>query len=1176
MSDFVHLHQHTHYSTLDGACRIEDLIEKALANGIPALAITDHGNLFGAIPFYSKVKKAGLKPIIGYEAYVAPRSRTEKVGGPRESNFHLTLLCRNETGYANLMKLASSAYLEGFHYKPRIDKELLGRHAEGLIGLSGCLGGEAAQAIVRGDTDFAREVLEGYRDMFAPGDFYVEIQENGLEEQARANSGLVPLAKELGLKLVATNDVHYTNKEDSGAHDVLLCIGTGKRREEPNRMRFETDAFYFRTPEEMAELFSELPRSLATTMEIAEKCELELSFGDFRYPKFEVPEGETEATLLRKLVEAGARERYGALDGAVKDRVESELGIIERMGFPGYMLIVADLVRFARENDIPVGPGRGSATGSIISYCLGITKLDPLKYDLIFERFMNEGRNEMPDIDLDFCQARRDEVIEYTTEKYGRDRVAQIITFGTMAARASIRDVGRVLDVPLNIIDSVAKLIPATPGITLAKALKAEPEFASRVKEDDVIGEVFTIATRLEGLTRNPGKHAAGVVIADRPLSDYCPLYRQTKSNEIMTQYDMNAVTEIGLLKVDFLGLQTLTMLHLASKLVEKRTGEHIEPDALPLDDAKTYALFQRAETKGIFQFESSGMRDLLSGAVPDRLEDLTALNALYRPGAMDDIPTFVECKHGRIAPPKVDPRVDPILEPTYGVIAYQEQVMRIARVMAGFSLSEADKLRKAMGKKKADLMAMFREKFMAGARERDYSPKTAEDIWERMAKFSGYGFNKSHSAAYALVAYQTAYFKANHPTEFMAALLTLDMGKTDKVAEYADEARRMGIEVLGPDVNEPGVGFTISGDTTVRFGLAAVKGVGEKAVESIVAARAEGGEFKSLVDFCERVDLRLVNKSVVQCLVKSGAFDSLGVERARLFAGVPRALGVGGRAQADRDAGQTSLFGMLGGSSSGPAEREPNEGLPAAEEWPERERLAMEKSVLGLYVSGHPLRRQEKWLKHYSKADSSTVGDVKDGEEVIVAGLLATVQFRTSQKSGKPWAKLVLEDLKGTIEACVFNSILDDVRSELVADNVVLLAGRVDGAGQSPTVLVDAVIPYAQAPSRLLGRAKVRVPYDDLDDELIEDVLAVLKASPGKVEVYFDVKRSPEPDVIIRAGTGVRTGPGEQLESDLEALLGVGCLDVFPAREPFEIERKKRRWQGGNGGNGGYGGRGR
>jgi len=1165
MPDFVHLHQHTHYSTLDGACRFEDLIEKAQANGMPALAITDHGNLFGAIPFYSAVKEAGLKPIIGYEAYVAPGSRTEKAGGAKESNFHLTLLCRNETGYANLMKLASSAYLEGHHYKPRIDKELLAEHAEGLIALSGCLSGEAAQAIVRGEPDVAREVLEQYRDMFARGDFYVEIQENGIADQARANAGLVPLAKELGLKLVATNDVHYTNCEDSAAHDVLLCIGTGKRRSDEGRMRFQTDAFYFRTPDEMAELFSEVPQSLATTMEIAEKCDLKLSFGRFRYPKFEVPEGETEASHLRELTEAGARERYGAVEGAIKERVESELGIIERMGFPGYMLIVADLVRFARENNIPVGPGRGSATGSIISYCLGITKLDPLKYDLIFERFMNEGRNEMPDIDLDFCQSRRDEVIEYTTEKYGQDRVAQIITFGTMAARAAIRDVGRVLDVPLNVVDQVAKLVPATPGITLAEALKAEPELARRAAEDPVIGEVIEIAKRLEGLTRNPGKHAAGVVIADRPLSDYCPLYLQTKSMEVMTQYDMNAVTKIGLLKVDFLGLQTLTMLHLASKLVEERTGERIEPDDLPLDDAKTYALFQRAETKGVFQFESGGMRGLLRGAVPDRLEDLIALNALYRPGAMDDIPIFVDCKHGRIRPPKVDPRVDPILEPTYGVIAYQEQVMRIARVMAGFSLSEADKLRKAMGKKMADLMAMFREKFMAGARERDYAPKTAEDIWDRMAKFSGYGFNKSHSAAYALVAYQTAYFKANYPTEFMTALLTLDMGKTDKVAEYADEARRMGIEVLGPDVNDPGVGFTISGDKVVRFGLAAVKGVGEKAVESIVAARREGGEFRSLIDFCERVDLRLVNKSVIQCLVKAGAFDSLGVGRARLFAGVSAALGIGGRAQADREAGQTSLFGMIENSGPAQPERKPDEGLPQAEEWPERERLANEKAVLGLYVSGHPLRRQEKWLKHFSKIDTSTIGELKDGAEVILAGMLATVQFRTSQKSGKPWAKLVLEDLKGTVEARVFSTVLEEVRSELAADRVVVLAGRLDGAGKSPTVLVDAVIPYSRAPSLLLGSAKVRVPYDDLDDELIEDILTVLKASPGKTEVYFHVKRASEPDVLVRAGNGVRTGPGEQLESDLEALLGAGCLEVFPAREPFKIERKKR-WQGGNG----------
>jgi DNA polymerase-3 subunit alpha len=577
--DFVHLHVHTHYSTLDGACRFDDLIEKARASCMPGIAITDHGNLFGAIGFYSALKAAGLKPIIGYEAYLAPGSRLEKAGGPSESNSHLTLLCQNHAGYLNLMKLASSAYLEGFHYKPRIDRELLAEHAEGLIVLSGCLKGQAASAASRGDSARSRGVLEWYRDVFGPERFYVEIQENGLEEQARANSELVVLARELGLRLVATNDVHYLDRGDSPAHDVLLCIGTGKRRSDQQRLRFATDAFYFRTPEEMARLFAEVPESLSSTLEIAEKCELELDSGKYRYPKFDVPEGQTEATCLRRLVEEGARERYGTIEGRVRERVDSELGIIERMGFPGYMLIVWDIVRFARERGIPVGPGRGSATGSVVSYALGITKLDPFKYDLIFERFMNEGRNEMPDIDLDFCQSRREEVIEYVTHQYGRDRVAQIITFGTMAARAAIRDVGRVLDVPLPVVDRVARLVPGVPGMTLEKALDLEPELARRAEDEPAVGEILSIARRIEGLARQPGKHAAGVVIADRPLIEYCPLYRQAATDETMTQFDMNAVMAIGLLKIDFLGLQTLTMLRLAAKLVEERTGKRADPD---------------------------------------------------------------------------------------------------------------------------------------------------------------------------------------------------------------------------------------------------------------------------------------------------------------------------------------------------------------------------------------------------------------------------------------------------------------------------------------------------------------------------------------------------------------------------------------------------------------------
>ncbi|MHC4505076.1 MAG: DNA polymerase III subunit alpha, partial [Planctomycetota bacterium] len=980
---------------------------------------------------------------------------------------------------------------------------------------------------------------------------------------------LVRLARELGLGLVATNDVHYTDQDDSSAHDVLLCIGTGKRRDDENRLRFGSDAFYFRTPDEMTALFSELPESTRNTVEIAERCELDIEFGRYRYPKFRVPEGETEASHLRRLVEKGAEERYGTIAPRVRERIDSELGIIERMGFPGYMLIVGDIVRFARERGIAVGPGRGSATGSVVSYCLGITKLDPFDYDLIFERFMNEGRNEMPDIDLDFCQSRRDEMIDYVTGKYGRDHVAQIITFGTMAARASIRDVGRVLDVPLPVVDEVAKLVPGTPGMTLAKAFSLEPEIERRMEADPSVNELIEIAQRIEGLTRNPGKRAAGVVIGDRQLGEYCPLYRQPGTDEITTQYDMNAVTDIGLLKIDFLGLQTLTMVRRASELVEERTGEHIEPDELPLDDRKTFELFQRAETRGVFQFESGGMREMLRGAMPDHLEDLIALNAMYRPGPMDDIPSFVDCKHGREEPAKIGPEIDPVLEPTYGVIAYQEQVMRIAQVMGGFTLSEADKLRKAMGKKNAALMAAFRQKFMEGSAERGYDEGTARATYDRMEKFSGYGFNKSHSAAYALIAYQTAYLKANHPTEFMAALLTLDMGKTDKVAAYADEARRMGLKLLGPDVNEPGVGFTIAGESTIRFGLAAVKGIGEKAAQGIIDARAGGpdgrdGQFVSLLDFCERVDLRLANKSVIECLVKAGAFDSLGVSRARMFEGIGRALEIGSSAQSDRASGQSSLFDALGPAPTpGGGDLRADEGLPRVPDWPKRQQLAKEKSVLGIYVSGHPLSRHERWLRVYSNSDTGALVEAGDGSEVVLGGLLSSVQFCIARKSGKPWARVVLEDLLGSVEARIFSRTLETCRELLAVDRVVFLAGRVDGAGNEPALLVNEVIPFEEAPRRLTGRAVVRLTEEELEDELIDDVIDVIKGSPGKVEVYFRVERASAPGVLIRAGNGLTTGPGEELARDLEAVLGADRLEVAPSRERFVVKGGGRR-QGG------------
>src|SRR5437867_290511 len=880
-SDFVHLHVHSEYSLLDGAAQLEKLVAKAKELRFPAIALTDHGNLFGAIDFYLAAQKAGVKPILGCELYVAPGSRRERGSqdGGYEGANHLTVLVRNRTGYKNLIKLVSKAYLEGFYYKPRVDRELLAQHAEGLLVLSGCLNSEVSRLLSAGDVLRARETAGWYREVFGKDHYFMEVQAHGLDEQARVMAETLRIATAIGAPVVGTNDSHYLEASHARAHEALLCIQTGTNLHDPSRFRFSTQEFYIKSAEEMARVFADLPEACRNTLAVAERCNLTLDFGEFHLPRYVVPDEHTLDSYLHELAHDGLRRRYGPSPGdAIEARLAQELAVIEKMGFAGYFLVVWDFIRYAREQGIAVGPGRGSSAGSLTAYCLAITNIDPMRYGLLFERFLNPDRISMPDMDIDFSDDRRDEVIRYVAERYGRDRVAHIITFGTLGAKAAIRDVGRVLGMPYGDVDRIAKLVPNFPlNITLDDAYQKSLPLAEMVRGQANVRELWEIARTLEGCTRHASVHASAVVISDEPLEEHIPLYKDPKRPELITGYAMGPIEKLGLLKMDFLGLRTLTVLANTVALIKESRGLELDLDRLPLDDKKTYEMLSEAKTFGVFQLESSGMRDALRGLRPGQLEDLIAMVSLYRPGPMELIPDFIQRKHGRSKITYEHPAMEKFTRETYGIMVYQEQIMQIASEMAGFTMGEADILRRAMGKKDRELMAKQREKFVNGCRERNTSAAKAERVWELMEKFAGYGFNKSHGAAYGLVAYQTAYFKANYPVEFMAALLTSEMGDTDKIVKYIEECRAMEIRVEPPDVNVSAVRFSVAGDT-VRFGLAAIRNVGEAAMESILRARAEAGPFTSLEDFCARVDLRLVNRRVLESLSKAGAFDSLGL----------------------------------------------------------------------------------------------------------------------------------------------------------------------------------------------------------------------------------------------------------------------------------------------------------
>jgi len=1117
-----------------------------------ALAVTDHGNMFGAVAFYDAAIDKGIKPILGCEIYVAPGSRHDKAGsGIEEAYNHMTLLAADEVGYHNLIRLVSIGYTEGFYHRPRIDKEVLASHAQGLIGLSGCLSGEIAQHIRAGQEAAALQSIGVFSDIFGKERFFLEVMDHGIEEQRRVNQGLYRLHAKTGLPLAATNDAHYLRKEDHQAHDVLLCIGSGKKVHETERLRFDTQEFYVKSPAEMAAVFPDHPEALSNTVAIAEQCGFFLKPAG-ELPAFDVPPGFTIESYFEKVTRDGYADRLRVLDplasaGRLRHtipeyaaRLDKEIGVIRRVGFAGYFLIVWDFIRYAREHGIPVGPGRGSAAGSLVAYSLRITDIDPIENDLIFERFLNEERISPPDIDIDFCENRRGEVIEYVTRKYGRENVAQIITFGTMKAKAVVRDVGRVLDMSYAEVDKIAKMIPFDLKMTLDKALAESPPLQDAYQKDPKVKELIDISRRLEGTTRHASTHAAGVVISPVPLTDLVPLASFKGGSEgVTTQYDMKGVERIGLLKMDFLGLRTLTLIDNCVKMIAAQTGERLEIDLIRTDDPRTYEMFTAGRTSGLFQFESDGMRDILKRFKPDRLDHLTALNALYRPGPMAMIDDVVKRRHGQTKVAYDHPLLEPILSETYGIMVYQEQVMQIASALAGYTLGEADILRKAMGKKKADVMATQKGKFLKGCADRSVNEKKASKIWDYMEQFAGYGFNKSHSAAYAWLAYQTAYLKANYPAYFMAALLTSERANTDKMVQYIGECRAMDIQVLPPDCNQSDMFFTVVGKD-IRFGLAAIKNVGEGAVEAILAARASAGPFKSMFEFCERVDLRAVNRRVVESFIKSGSFDSLEKRRAALMAAIDRAMEAGQKQQRDREQGQASLLGMLGGAEPG-APRAP-ERLPDVADWPEGERLAYEKESLGFFITGHPLERYKAELAQWANATVGTLAQL--GEKEATIGGIVTALRLLKTKKGDRMATFVLEDLEGGAEVLVFPEAYKKAAARLADDVIVLVKGRAEALDEGRfRLLASDVMPLETAKLSEARYVTIRVPVGSWDKTKGERLRDILGSHKGDCPVTLEMVRPGSFAVAVAPSAYFRVRPDEVLRTEVEGLLGPGSL---------------------------------
>ncbi len=1151
-SEFVHLHVHTQYSLLDGAIKIDDLCSKSKEFRLPAIAITDHGNMFGVVEFYQKMYNAGIKPIIGCEIYLAPKSRFDKEYqvGVKEPRNHLVLLVKNEKGYQNLLKIVTCGYREGFYYKPRVDKEILQKYNEGLIALSACIDGEIPRLIRAENIKKAMEVAEEYRSIFDDNRFFLEVQENRMPEQVIVNQGLIKIAKNMNLPLVATNDCHYLNKTDSKAHDALLCIQTQTTVNVEKRMRFPTDEFYLKSPDEMQRAFSHLPEALKNTIAISERCGFEMTFGKYKFPNFETPDNEPIEVYFERLTERGLKERlnkirakkdkeeFERIQEEYRKRLRHEIDIIKKMNYTAYFLIVDDFIRYAKNNNFPVGPGRGSAAGSLVAYSLRITEIDPIEHGLLFERFLNPDRISPPDIDVDFCQDKREKVIEYVKQKYGEANVAQIITFGKMNAKAVIRDVGRVLEMPYKEVDAIAKLVPGDLKMTIEKAIQLEPRLKELIESNKDVAELIKIARILEGVTRHASTHAAGVVVADRDLQEYLPLYKGPK-DEILTQFAMKEVEDIGLIKFDFLGLKTLTVIEKTLELI-KTDPEKTVPDIneLPLDDKETYLLLTSGETEGVFQLESPGMKEVLTGVKPEKIEDLTALLALYRPGPLGSgmVDDFIKRKHGTVQVNYDLIQLEEVLRETYGVILYQEQVMKIACAIGGFSLSRADNLRRAMGKKKKAEMEEHKKDFIEGAVKNKVAREKAENLFELMVKFAEYGFNKSHSAAYAYISYQTAYLKAHYPVEFMAALLSSEMDRTDKVVKHINECREKGLDVLPPDVNESFSDFTVSGNR-IRFGLAAVKNVGHNAIASIINSRQNGGNFKSLDNFCRRVDLRKVNKRVMESLIKCGGFDSFGVSRSKMFAVFEEVILSVQRIAKNKMSGQLSVFDAIEDEGNN---EEDMLRYPEIPEWDGKKYLAHEKECLGFYVTGHPLDNYREILKACRVSEiSSVIAETKE-RSVSVGGVVSLLKEMTT-KRGQLMAFVTFEDVTGTIEVIVFAELYQKHAMLLKADLPLIIKGKltIEEDKNDKRIIAEEIIEAEKAPEILSPDVHVSCLINKLNNNEIEKIKLIVDNNPGKSKVYFHLLIPDKSETVIGFGEKYRVNPSSLFITEVESVLG-------------------------------------